>query len=70
MNAKIVCLKMNLKKKNSGQFVSAERGQTHGLQGVPGLTSQESREVTFQKGRKLIEEVNFLKKTKLKFSIR
>ncbi|PAV84451.1 hypothetical protein WR25_09287 [Diploscapter pachys] len=40
-----------------GQFVSAERGQTHSLQGVPGLTSQESREVTFQKGRKLIEEI-------------
>lgn len=41
----------------SGQYVSLERGQTHSLQGVPGLGSQESREVTFQKGRKLIEEV-------------
>ncbi|CAI4230112.1 unnamed protein product [Auanema sp. JU1783] len=40
-----------------GQFVSMDRSTTHTLQGVPGLTSQESREVTFQKGRKLIEEI-------------
>lgn len=41
-----------------GQFISAER-QSHTLQGVPGLVSQESRELTFQKGKRLIEEVSF-----------
>lgn len=39
-----------------GQFVSMER-QSHTLQGVPGLVSQESRELTYQKGRRLIEEI-------------
>ncbi|CAJ0604711.1 unnamed protein product [Cylicocyclus nassatus] len=38
-----------------GQFVSAERAQSQARSG--GLVSQESREVTFAKGRKLIEEI-------------
>uniref|UniRef100_A0A7E4V1A2 B-related factor 1 n=1 Tax=Panagrellus redivivus TaxID=6233 RepID=A0A7E4V1A2_PANRE len=39
-----------------GQYVSRDRQQT-GLVGVPGLSRTESREVTYQKGRKLIQEV-------------
>ncbi|MFH4976621.1 hypothetical protein AB6A40_003330 [Gnathostoma spinigerum] len=40
-----------------GQFVSRDRAQPSSLSGVPGLSHQESREVTYQKGRKLIEEI-------------
>nr|CDQ07742.1 Bm12077 [Brugia malayi] len=40
-----------------GQFISKERGQPTNLSGVPGLSHQESREITYYKGRKLIEEV-------------
>lgn len=41
----------------SGQFVSHDRAQRHTLSGVPGLMHQESREVTYMKGKKLIEGV-------------
>ncbi|VDK87951.1 unnamed protein product [Litomosoides sigmodontis] len=40
-----------------GQFISKERGQPTNLSGVPGLSHQESREITYYKGRKLIEEI-------------
>uniref|UniRef100_A0A915AFU1 B-related factor 1 n=1 Tax=Parascaris univalens TaxID=6257 RepID=A0A915AFU1_PARUN len=40
-----------------GQFVSRDRAQRHTLSGVPGLMHQESREVTYMKGKKLIEGV-------------
>ncbi|WKX95643.1 hypothetical protein Q1695_012252 [Nippostrongylus brasiliensis] len=40
-----------------GQFVSIERGQAQARAGANGIVSQESREVTFAKGRKLIEEI-------------
>uniref|UniRef100_A0AAF5PVZ1 B-related factor 1 n=1 Tax=Wuchereria bancrofti TaxID=6293 RepID=A0AAF5PVZ1_WUCBA len=40
-----------------GQFISKERGQLTNLSGVPGLSHQESREITYYKGRKLIEEI-------------
>uniref|UniRef100_A0A0R3RHB3 B-related factor 1 n=1 Tax=Elaeophora elaphi TaxID=1147741 RepID=A0A0R3RHB3_9BILA len=43
-----------------GQFISKERGQPTNLPGVPGLSHQESREITYYKGRKLIEEVLLL----------
>lgn len=39
-----------------GQTISMDRAHV-AIQGVPGLASQESREVTYAKGRKLIEEV-------------
>ncbi|PIO74282.1 TFIIB zinc-binding protein [Teladorsagia circumcincta] len=39
-----------------GQFVSLERGQAQARAATHGLVSQESREVTFARGRKLIEE--------------
>ncbi|MCP9264357.1 hypothetical protein DINM_022417 [Dirofilaria immitis] len=40
-----------------GQFISKERGQPTNLSGVPGLSHQESREITYYKGKKLIEEI-------------
>ncbi|KAI1720198.1 transcription factor TFIIB repeat domain-containing protein [Ditylenchus destructor] len=40
-----------------GQFVSRDRGQPNSLMGVPGLARSESREVTFYKGKKLIQEI-------------
>ncbi|KAK6034081.1 transcription factor TFIIB repeat-containing domain protein [Cooperia oncophora] len=40
-----------------GQFVSLERGQAQARAAAHGLVSQESREVTFARGRKLIEEI-------------
>ena len=40
-----------------GQFISHDRAQQNGLVGVPGLNRTESREVTYQRGRKLIQEV-------------
>ncbi|VDO48119.1 unnamed protein product [Haemonchus placei] len=40
-----------------GQFVSLERGQAQARAASNGLVSQESREVTFARGRKLIEEI-------------
>uniref|UniRef100_A0A0K0DCQ4 B-related factor 1 n=1 Tax=Angiostrongylus cantonensis TaxID=6313 RepID=A0A0K0DCQ4_ANGCA len=40
-----------------GQFVPVERAQSHACVSGNGLVSQESREVTFAKGRKLIEEI-------------
>uniref|UniRef100_A0A915PZ37 B-related factor 1 n=1 Tax=Setaria digitata TaxID=48799 RepID=A0A915PZ37_9BILA len=40
-----------------GQFISKERGQPTNLSGVPGLAHQESREITYYKGKKLIEEI-------------
>ncbi|KAK5967498.1 hypothetical protein GCK32_004904 [Trichostrongylus colubriformis] len=40
-----------------GQFVSLERGQAQARAASHGLVSQESREVTFARGRKLIEEI-------------
>ncbi|CAD5210377.1 unnamed protein product [Bursaphelenchus okinawaensis] len=39
-----------------GQFVSAERSGG-GINGVPGAPKSESREVTFYKGKKLIQEI-------------
>ncbi|KHN85330.1 Transcription factor IIIB 90 kDa subunit [Toxocara canis] len=39
------------------QFVSRDRAQPNNLSGVPGLLHQESREVTYMKGRKLIESI-------------
>ncbi|GMS84149.1 hypothetical protein PENTCL1PPCAC_6324 [Pristionchus entomophagus] len=39
-----------------GQTISMDRAHV-AIQGVPGLASQESREVTYAKGKKLIEEV-------------
>ncbi|GMR36372.1 hypothetical protein PMAYCL1PPCAC_06567, partial [Pristionchus mayeri] len=39
-----------------GQTISMDRAHV-GIQGVPGLASQESREVTYAKGKRLIEEV-------------
>ncbi|GMT14519.1 hypothetical protein PFISCL1PPCAC_5816, partial [Pristionchus fissidentatus] len=39
-----------------GQTISMDRAHI-AVQGVPGLASQESREVTYAKGKKLIEEV-------------
>jgi transcription factor IIIB subunit 2 len=40
-----------------GQFVSRDRAQTNTLMGVPGLARTESREVTYYKGKKLIQEI-------------
>ncbi|KJH42020.1 transcription factor TFIIB repeat-containing domain protein [Dictyocaulus viviparus] len=40
-----------------GQFVSIERAQSQSCVNSHGLVSQESREVTFARGRKLIEEI-------------
>uniref|UniRef100_A0A0N4ZPB6 B-related factor 1 n=1 Tax=Parastrongyloides trichosuri TaxID=131310 RepID=A0A0N4ZPB6_PARTI len=40
-----------------GQFVSRDRAQPNSLSGIPGLGGQESREQTYLKGRKLIEEI-------------
>uniref|UniRef100_A0AC34FLZ1 TFIIB-type domain-containing protein n=1 Tax=Panagrolaimus sp. ES5 TaxID=591445 RepID=A0AC34FLZ1_9BILA len=40
-----------------GQFISHDRAQQTGLVGVPGLNRTESREVTHQRGRKLIQEI-------------
>src|SRR5690349_14586840 len=41
----------------SGQFVSSDGAQPSSLVGVRGLGAQESREVTLQKGKRVIQEI-------------
>uniref|UniRef100_A0A0K0EF87 B-related factor 1 n=1 Tax=Strongyloides stercoralis TaxID=6248 RepID=A0A0K0EF87_STRER len=40
-----------------GQFVSRDRAQPNSLSGIPGLGAQESREQTYLRGKKIIDEI-------------
>ncbi|CEF62856.1 Transcription factor IIIB 90 kDa subunit [Strongyloides ratti] len=40
-----------------GQFVSRDRAQPNSLSGIPGLGGQESREQTYLRGKKIIDEI-------------